>query len=67
MKFVSVMNHCLNVHRWALGRCDHEDIDENAEREKEWLDADDSSITALEKVIMDPHFQSNIGHYVTCQ
>ncbi|XP_053388891.1 uncharacterized protein LOC123544069 [Mercenaria mercenaria] len=67
MKFVSVMNHSLNVHRWALGGCDHEEIDQTVEREKEWLDPDGSSIIALEKIIMDHRFQSNLGHYVTCQ
>ena len=64
---VSVMNHCVNRHNWALGQCDHEPIDSNQEGRKEWLTQSGPEILALEKVIMDPRFMNTLKYYITCQ
>lgn len=64
---VSVMNHCVNRHTWALGQCDHEPKDENQEGRKEWLSKSGPEIQALEKVIMDPRFMNTLKYYATCQ
>lgn len=66
-KMVSVMNHCVNRHNWALGQCDHEPIDSNQEGRKEWLTQSGPEILALEKVIMDPRFMNTLKYYITCQ
>ena len=68
MKMVAVLNHTANVHRWILGECDYEALDEDQDRgNKQWLDPTGHEIVALEKVVRDTIFLGNLHHYTTCQ
>ncbi|XP_052223110.1 uncharacterized protein LOC127839007 isoform X2 [Dreissena polymorpha] len=68
MKMVAVLNHTANVHRWILGECDNEALDEDQDRgNKQWLDPTGHEIVALEKVVRDTRFLGNLYHYTTCQ
>ena len=61
----SIINHCTNRHTWALGQCDHGDIEEDPN--KPWLDPCGPETEGLEKIITDYLFQINLKYYITCQ
>ena len=64
---LEVLNHTVNVHEWLFGKCDHGPLDEDDRGDKQWLDPAGHATVALEKVIRNPRFLGNIGHYTTCQ
>lgn len=67
MKMASVLNHTVNRHSWALGCCDHGNLEEEENRRTEWLSQDGPEILAFERILLDARFQNTLKYYVTCQ
>lgn len=57
-----LLHHICNVHKWALGECAHEDLDDQVT--KPWLKPDSPAHEALAGVMLKTLFLNNIRRYV---
>lgn len=65
-KWVSVLNHIVNKHSWALGQCDHDPIQEE-ERDKDWLSPKSRTYDDLQRSVLEPRLLKSFHYYTTCQ
>lgn len=65
-KFYGVMHHVTNTHTWALGKCEHEAIEED-DRNKAWLVPNSPSHQSLRKVLFASNFMKTLPYYITCR
>jgi hypothetical protein len=62
------LHHIVDEHEWVIsegannGKCDHEPLD-GVEREKPWLQKDDSAHKALRKIVLDKRLMNTFKYY----
>ncbi|XP_067271162.1 uncharacterized protein [Pseudorasbora parva] len=65
----SVLHHVTNEHTWYLGKCLHDCLADNNERE--WLESGSQAHKALEKIVLNKRWLKDVHRYLpfrsTCQ
>ena len=71
--WISILNHIVNKHSWALGECAHEEIDEDARKALQaaggkdapppWLEPDSAPHIALRNLVLDKRFLNKLGYF----
>ena len=62
VKWIGLLHHIVNEHKWALGECEHDELEEN--RQKPWLEKSSPPHNTLRELMMSSYFMNTWVHYV---